>query len=204
MKNHLFVPFSQEDRLSPGIGLGLSLVKRIVSASGGRLKVQSKLGSGTIISVELPLVPPPDLLTSLAMKEEEEISEDNFERQVRLLKGQSVRLVGFAQKKSEAKIFGIAGIRKQFDEHLALMTICRDWLHMNVAGVSEDSTAVPDLVICSDTHFNLVIGNNAGPLASRPVVVLCPSVAAAREVQSRYKSSNHLLATNLLEFSSQP
>jgi two-component system sensor histidine kinase/response regulator len=39
----------------PGAGLGLSLSKRIVEKHGGRIKVESILGSGSIFSIGLPV-----------------------------------------------------------------------------------------------------------------------------------------------------
>ncbi|WP_269320929.1 ATP-binding protein [Bacillus sp. UNC438CL73TsuS30] len=42
-------------RRTGGAGLGLSITKSIVEAHGGRIEVESKLGTGTIFSVFLPL-----------------------------------------------------------------------------------------------------------------------------------------------------
>lgn len=55
-KTHLFEMFYQEDsaHAGEGNGLGLSLVKRIVDLSGGKIYVESDLGKGTNIIVELP------------------------------------------------------------------------------------------------------------------------------------------------------
>ncbi len=48
---HLFEPFSDGAK---GTGLGLSIVHKIISEHGGRIDVQSEIGKGTKITVELP------------------------------------------------------------------------------------------------------------------------------------------------------
>lgn len=55
---HIFEPFAQErnrfaDKVQ-GTGLGLPLTKRIVEAMGGAINVQSELGKGTAVTVEIP------------------------------------------------------------------------------------------------------------------------------------------------------
>ena len=55
---HIFEPLYRADptRHIPGSGLGLSIVKRIVEAGGGRISLQSQPGHGTTIVLRLPLV----------------------------------------------------------------------------------------------------------------------------------------------------
>lgn len=54
---HAFEPYTQEDSSSAGnngVGMGLSIVKSIVDAMKGTISVDSRKGSGTAITVELP------------------------------------------------------------------------------------------------------------------------------------------------------
>lgn len=51
---HLFEPFSST---TGGTGLGLSIVYQIIRDHGGTINVRSRVGQGTTITVELPMVP---------------------------------------------------------------------------------------------------------------------------------------------------
>ncbi|MBF5042348.1 HAMP domain-containing histidine kinase [Aggregicoccus sp. 17bor-14] len=57
----LFTPFFRSDRSrtrgTGGVGLGLTLTKRIVEAHGGRVEVQSEAGHGSTFTLKLPVPP---------------------------------------------------------------------------------------------------------------------------------------------------
>ncbi|KAL2194709.1 hypothetical protein P885DRAFT_42249 [Corynascus similis CBS 632.67] len=55
IKYRLFTPFSQEDSHAPGMGLGLSIVRQLVTDLGGTINVKSSLGVGTLVEVLVPL-----------------------------------------------------------------------------------------------------------------------------------------------------
>ena len=59
-QKRIFDKFYQADksRKQEGVGLGLSLVKRIVDMMGGAITVTSKVGVGSTFRVELPITPP--------------------------------------------------------------------------------------------------------------------------------------------------
>lgn len=53
LKNHLYTPFSQENPLLPGNGLGLSIVQHTVQSLGGSIDIQSTGSSGCNVSVRV-------------------------------------------------------------------------------------------------------------------------------------------------------
>ena len=58
---HLFTPFRRTGHareVAPGVGLGLSVARRIVEAHGGRIQVDSRPGAGSTFHVRLPLDSP--------------------------------------------------------------------------------------------------------------------------------------------------
>ncbi|KAF7595688.1 hypothetical protein BBP40_005132 [Aspergillus hancockii] len=55
--SNLYTPFQQEDSLSPGVGVGLNIVYRIVDSMRGFINLQSEPDQGTAVSVLLPITP---------------------------------------------------------------------------------------------------------------------------------------------------
>jgi hypothetical protein len=53
IKHHLFAPYSQGNSFSPGVGLGMSVLKHMVSALHGDLSISSKVDEGTAINIDL-------------------------------------------------------------------------------------------------------------------------------------------------------
>jgi signal transduction histidine kinase len=61
VQSQVFDPFWQLDnsvtREHPGVGLGLAIVKQLIDLMGGEVKLVSKMGRGSTLTVILPLTP---------------------------------------------------------------------------------------------------------------------------------------------------
>ncbi|KAL7795210.1 hypothetical protein V8C37DRAFT_47448 [Trichoderma ceciliae] len=180
LKHGLFRPFYQEDPLSPGAGLGLSLVKQITSHLRGDVSIQSEVGVGTIASVSLPLEQLPLSVGSVPVTSEE---DKVFKEQVEDLKGLRVRL-----------------LMANSDWQEALVDICREWLHMDIIPNTPDTTVTPDLVLWS--HMNLErLREDFETFAKTPNVVVCSNALVAYRQSHTFKKAG---SPAVFEFISQP
>ena len=79
MERKLYTPFAQEDPFIPGVGLGLSITRNIISQLGGKINIRSGLGKGTDVEVLLPLSAAGDDDTSNAMSSTRSIDTTDAE-----------------------------------------------------------------------------------------------------------------------------
>ncbi|KAJ5122544.1 uncharacterized protein N7443_002646 [Penicillium atrosanguineum] len=75
LKNMLFSPFAQEDPLSPGVGLGLSIVRKLVMSLDGDIDVRSELGAGTQVEIYIPVT---CLATTISASEADDSSSQTL------------------------------------------------------------------------------------------------------------------------------
>ncbi|KAL7655671.1 hypothetical protein ACMYSQ_007614 [Aspergillus niger] len=57
LRHKLFSPFTQEDSLSEGLGLGFSIVRQLVASLEGHIDVRSEVGVGTQVDIYIPVHP---------------------------------------------------------------------------------------------------------------------------------------------------
>ncbi|KAI9166380.1 Autoinducer 2 sensor kinase/phosphatase LuxQ [Paramyrothecium foliicola] len=183
----LFRPFSQEDSIAPGTGLGLSLVKKITSQLRGQISVDSHVGMGTTVSVILPLERaelPSEIRASCSNEDQE------FDDLLRDLKSLRVRIV--TTDHPGDSILSAA--------NLSLHEICRDWLQMEIVSTEGSSGSSPDIVLWSHDASIKLLGT-IEELAKYPNVVICPNFTSAFQ---RNANSASFSGVRLLEFVSQP
>lgn len=183
----LYEPFSQEDSLAAGTGLGLSMVKKIVSHLRGRISIKSEVGVGTTVTVVLPLerVPEEPGITSQSL----ELKRD-FEERVQDLAGLRIRLMQPENEDGELWTRTCTAIE----------TVCRDWLHLDIIPQGSESELTPDLVLWLQHHV-IPSAEEFKALAKKPNVVICQSPLEAYKQTLAFEAAGH---EGIFEFVNQP
>ncbi|KAI5846832.1 hypothetical protein BZA05DRAFT_457825 [Tricharina praecox] len=92
LKTKLFTPFSQQNPLAAGAGLGMSIVRQIIDVMDGKIDVKSQVGKGTKVTVSVPLIHRVVPLT-LNLSPSERVDDALDVRS--LAAGMKIRMVGF-------------------------------------------------------------------------------------------------------------
>jgi signal transduction histidine kinase len=184
LQHRLFKPFTQENELASGTGLGLSLVKRIVSQLRGQIAVESRIGVGTTVRVTLPLKQ--SLRATSTHKEDAE-----FDEYVQEITGLRIKLIGFHQHATNASTIG----RRDMVE-----SICRNSLHVDLVPKQQAAQTLPDLLLCSDdAHSDDFLSTER--LSKVPCVVICQDALVAYHLHIKFGSASE---SGVLEVISQP
>ena len=138
LKYHLFTPFTQENILSPGTGLGLSLVKSIVESLQGNISVSSRLGEGTKITINIP--------TSQKIQKPSVPST-----QESLLRGKTVGLLSLSSHRESSNKSSPCIVSPPKALERSIRNICEGRFGMSVINVSTSAPPTMDIVLI-DTH----------------------------------------------------
>ena len=146
LANRAFQPFSQENPHSAGVGLGLSIVRQIIEASGGKMEVSSEPSVGTNFTVKLSLTKP-DLPPTPAPQ------TTAFLSAVARLAGRRICILHSkhaAPAESSELIGNSAGLLRFTD---ALAYTLEKHLKMTVVQTQKWSGHHADIVICPEPSF---------------------------------------------------
>lgn len=159
LRSDIFTPFSQEDVLSPGTGLGLSLVRDILRSLNGDITIESQVGLGTTVKMNFPLGQPQEqknLETTSPIVDSVPVAS-NLIKQVRTgLQGKTLRFV--TAQNSEVIIPTSNHVIKDY---------LTEWFGMNLH--TPDSTGFVDLLVVDECELNLL----ENPHSETLLLILC-------------------------------
>ncbi|EOD52845.1 putative sensor histidine kinase response regulator protein [Neofusicoccum parvum UCRNP2] len=153
LRRQLFTPYAQENPLSAGVGLGLSIVRHLVRELHGTVSVESTRGVGTLIGITIPTSSSRPLheAAAAAAVVAAAAGTDRKSRSVEALRGKAVTVL-------ELDAAGNSLLP-------AFMAMAKTWL-----GV--------DVLTTIDAALELERGDAA---AGMPLIVLCNSAPTARQ-----------------------
>ncbi|KAL4974489.1 hypothetical protein BDW66DRAFT_139917 [Aspergillus desertorum] len=195
LRNGLFMPFSQEDALAPGSGLGLSIVRKAVASLHGTIELSSEKEKGTEITIQVPMYPVP--------ASSDESSTIAAYRSLReKAQGKTLGLLGFGSSLASERDATLSN---------SLIRLCEDWFHLTVkrTTLNDDPPAACDFYLMvhtdlddPDAEGNQVL-NLDEPSKVSPLIVICQSPEAAHNLYVKSTSMSHR-PKPIVEFISQP
>lgn len=194
LRNGLFTPFSQENTLVPGSGLGLSIVHQALGSLHGSIEVSSQRNRGTEISIEVPMshATTPDPSDGFSPSAAFDLIRNQAQ-------GKTIGFVGFGSS---------LAFERDATLYSSLERLCHDWFHLTVKKVSLQGDITPcdfylmvhgDLDSPDAEDSQLLNLDQASKLS--PLVVVCQSPEAAHNMFARAMSRSQ---ESVVEFISQP
>lgn len=201
LQNSLFTPFTQEDSLAPGNGLGLSIVHQAVRSMGGHIEVSSLRGRGTEVSIEVILTHAPASNTKYNSSDPEPILEVKH-----VTHGATVGLLELGSPDISERDTLL---------HSSLEKLCKNWFELDVHKVSPSDDSIPscDFYIAVQTDIDSAntweswlsrtqnYPQSIGESQMISIVVICRSPEAANLMSVAANRSSHKA---IVEFISQP
>ncbi|KAF8244946.1 hypothetical protein K440DRAFT_427065 [Wilcoxina mikolae CBS 423.85] len=156
LKTKLFTPFSQENPLAPGAGLGMSIVRQIVGTMDphSKIDVKSQVGKGTKVIVQIPMIYRP--------KPSANPDVDDIRSRVR---GMRVRMIGFETSAYTAPKGEAANLLRG-----SVVRYAKDYLGLEV--LKDTATVEPDIIIANEITDDIL--QQIQSLGQKlPIILLC-------------------------------
>ena len=187
LRTSLYTPFSQEDTLASGTGLGLSIVRSLVTLLGGTIHIQSEVGRGTSVTVQLPMEQASHLITPASTPTSVGSPDSLVDNSINTLRteytGKSVALYGFSNEPVDLPGTETGQIAKYYIEH---------WYKLKVYEHLPNDVSV-DIVIVKEENLRNLLKETS---PSSGIIVLCS--------KTRVKTPDQLLSLGTVEFMSTP
>ncbi|OJJ60297.1 hypothetical protein ASPSYDRAFT_42020 [Aspergillus sydowii CBS 593.65] len=187
LESNVFKPFSQEDPLSPGSGLGLSIVHQTAVSLGGMVDVSSTKGVGTEVTVQVNLTRIPKEDTTDHSQGQRDMQQTRH-----LVRDKSIGLIGFGtpwEQNEEALTLLRASLTRMYENHFG----------MKVGFVAPGAQDVYDIYVVQQAYLGDMedIYRRASAKGVAPaVLVICSTPQTAQKLAGEHR--------NLYEFISQP
>ncbi|KAF4229386.1 hypothetical protein CNMCM6805_001505 [Aspergillus fumigatiaffinis] len=198
LQSNVFKPFSQEDPLSPGSGLGLSIVHQTVVSLGGKVDITSTKGMGTEVTVtmDLPRTPQAEVAdnerdTSIIRKAKDRV------------RGKAIGLIGFGpssqQQEDEAMIILRSSLLRMYKEHFGM--------EVGIVSSNVSDQQVYDLYLVRQANLDEVdqicrqVTMAESDARSPPMIVIC---STPQMVQKLSTTASQRPSPSIYEFISQP
>jgi signal transduction histidine kinase len=193
----LFTPFSQENTLVPGDGLGLSIVRKVLAFLNGSIEVSSEKDKGTEVSIRVPVAP-----ASIAHGSEGTSPAVAYGLRGNQAQGKTLGLIGFDS---------IPALERDARLCESLKRLCEEWLHLTVEMVTAKNETTPcDFYLMVHTDLdgldaegNQILLNFDQLKKASPLIVVCQSPQAAHNMFARTRSMSQS-GDPIVEFISQP
>jgi signal transduction histidine kinase/CheY-like chemotaxis protein len=183
MRTKLYTPFAQENSIAPGTGLGLSLVKSMVTMLNGEINIQSAVGVGTEVTVKFPMTLSAHTSSggsSSGTSGSTPTSAGSIER----IKDESLQIVQQKTRGRRAMLFPDKSAHKSVSESTKMV---RDAINRYLTGwfgfevtYPLSKTNVPDIIITDEADLPdlLKVLPNALTGDDRPmIIVLCTATS---------------------------
>jgi signal transduction histidine kinase/CheY-like chemotaxis protein len=175
MKTKLFTPFSQESSIAPGTGLGLSLVRSIVSMLNGEIDIQSTVGVGTEVTIKFPMMMSRTSVSGSLALTSTPPSSGSIER----TKDDSIRVVKTQAQRHTAGYFCLSSPNHKLDAlritRDSVTRYLKDWYCFKIIDILTPGN-LPDIIVISQAdlphlvaEFPNILNDPRGP----EIIVVC-------------------------------
>jgi signal transduction histidine kinase/CheY-like chemotaxis protein len=161
LKHKLYSPFSQEDSLAVGAGLGLSIVQQIVVALGGTVDIESEIKVGTTVTISIPLKAPAQSL------EQPQTQSQQDSQSLQRFNGVTVCLLDFGEHSAYGNEANGASLHQPSGKSVLKSSLMK-FLHgipgLNVRSTNIDSIVPADIYLAEEADLAKLIESESSLL----------------------------------------
>jgi signal transduction histidine kinase/CheY-like chemotaxis protein len=181
LRSKLFTPFAQENSLNPGTGLGLSLVKQIVGILNGEIKVNSALGVGTEVIVQVPMTDDSRPFSAANSSSTPSSANSIIDRS----RDESLQIVQQVAKGKTVALYGKARPQQErtprdswASQRACLWRYFSDWYRFSSVTEWTDSVEA-DVIVVEEQELQALLDILSGSANTKPpiVIVVCPNAS---------------------------